>query len=361
MGTVTMKDVAAAVGVSVTTVSNAYNRPDRLSGELRTQILTAAHALGYSGPDAAGRALRRGRSNAYGVIYGERLSYVFTDPYANTFLAAFTEVLERAGAAITLLPAPPAAEVDIEAVQTALVDGVVALCAGPGHPAVAEAVRRGLRVTLTDMIDDTAGVYDFVAIDDAAAGAIAGRHLHDLGHRRVTVVYEHLAGEGVRAVAPEGLDDLAGDFERRGFLDSARRLRGIVAGQPGAQVDFLSCGPNRRESGRRAGELLLARPDAPTGVIAVSDIMGLGVLDALGAAGVRAGTDLSVMGFDGLPEALDAGLTSVCQATAEKGRRCAELLLDPELPERQVVLPVRLAVGSSTAPPRPDVAANLTS
>ena len=104
MGRVTVKTIAEAVGVSPSTVSNAYNRPDQLSAELRERILAVAAELGYAGPDAAARMLRSGRAEAVGVLLTERLSYAFSDPYAIGFLTAVTEVLEQSQTSLVLMP-----------------------------------------------------------------------------------------------------------------------------------------------------------------------------------------------------------------------------------------------------------------
>src|SRR5215210_3045736 len=85
-GTVTLMTVASAVGVSPTTVSNAYNRPHKLSPALRERILGAAHELGYPGPNPAARSLRRGRAGSIGLLFGEALTYAFQDPAAVEFL-----------------------------------------------------------------------------------------------------------------------------------------------------------------------------------------------------------------------------------------------------------------------------------
>ena len=77
---VTLKDVAAQVGVSHTTVSNAYVRPGQLSAALREKILAAAQELGYTGPDPAAKQLATGRAGALGFLFSEDLPYAFTDP-----------------------------------------------------------------------------------------------------------------------------------------------------------------------------------------------------------------------------------------------------------------------------------------
>src|SRR5215212_3308400 len=86
----TARDVAADLGVSAKTVSNAYTRPDQLSADLRERILAAAARLGYAGPDPVAAGLRRGRVGAIGVAYANRLSYAFDDPVARELLAGMT-------------------------------------------------------------------------------------------------------------------------------------------------------------------------------------------------------------------------------------------------------------------------------
>ena len=80
MARVTLATVAEALGVSTMTVSNAYNRPEKLSAELRERVLAKAAELGYAGPDAVARSLRRGKTGVLGVVLGEALVYAFEDP-----------------------------------------------------------------------------------------------------------------------------------------------------------------------------------------------------------------------------------------------------------------------------------------
>src|SRR5690606_25501235 len=93
----TLKDIAKALGIAVSTVSNAYNRPDQLSEGLRATILETADRLGYTGPDPAARSLRRGVSNVIGVVYPGTLSYAFTDPAAALFIEGIAHEAEAAG------------------------------------------------------------------------------------------------------------------------------------------------------------------------------------------------------------------------------------------------------------------------
>src|SRR5215208_6281333 len=104
--TVTLQTIADRLGVSRTTVSNAYGRPDQLNPALREQILALAKELGYAGPDAAGRMLRRGKADALGVLFTDVLAYAFTDPAAVLLLQGIAEAAGEAEVGLVLLPAP---------------------------------------------------------------------------------------------------------------------------------------------------------------------------------------------------------------------------------------------------------------
>ena len=91
-------------GVSPSTVSNAYNKPDQLSAALRERILATAQELGYAGPDASARALRSGKAGAIGVLFTDKLAYAFSDPYAVGFLAGLAEVAEEFRTSLLLMP-----------------------------------------------------------------------------------------------------------------------------------------------------------------------------------------------------------------------------------------------------------------
>ena len=123
----TLASLAAELKVSRTTVSNAYNRPDQLSAELRERVLDAAKRRGYPGPDPVARSLRTRKAGAVGLLLTEALSYSFRDPAAMSFLAGLAESCEDAGQGLLLMPAGPGRD-DVEAaavVQQAGVDGFV--------------------------------------------------------------------------------------------------------------------------------------------------------------------------------------------------------------------------------------------
>ena len=124
----TLKRVARELGVSPSTVSNAYNRPDQLSPDLRERVFETARLLGYPGPDPLGRGLRRQQAGAIGVLYTDRLSYAFADPAAVPFLEGVSEATEEAGLGLLLIPGAPRDKRDTSAVREAAVDGLIVFC-----------------------------------------------------------------------------------------------------------------------------------------------------------------------------------------------------------------------------------------
>src|SRR5918999_3377061 len=104
-GAPTLLDVARAAGVSRTTVSNAFNRPDQLSAELRQRVLATARELGYAGPNPMARMLRTGRAGAIGVVFSERLPYNVTDPASVALLEGIAQVCDQEDAALLILSA----------------------------------------------------------------------------------------------------------------------------------------------------------------------------------------------------------------------------------------------------------------
>ncbi len=339
---VTVKTLAATLGVSAATVSNAYNRPDQLSAELRTRILAKAAELGYPGPDAAARTLRVGRSDAVGVLLTERLSYAFSDPFAVEFLTGLSEVAEQRQVSLLLMPLSLSGEEpDTTSVQRASIDALTILSLPGDHPAAAVARARGIRLVGTDI--DPHPETTWVAIDDVHAGALVGAHLAALGHRDVAVVVDTNApaGGSVVRLEPDAVT----------FQDYAARLAGLRSSLP-TSVTVVSGGHNALASGAAAAHWLMAQPVPPTAVVALSDVLALGVLNTLVELDVAVPGRVSVCGFDDIAEAAQRDLTTVRQPIRERGRAVGRLLIDPEATPRQVLMPIELVPRGSTGPRR---------
>lgn len=347
----TLQAVADAVGVSRSTVSNAYSRPDQLSATLRGRILDAARQLGYPGPNPTARSLRRGFVGSIGVLFTSQLSYAFTDPFAVRFLAGVGSAAERHGTSMLLVPLPPAVTDARRAVENAAVDGFCVYCVADEEWALDVIRQRGLPFVSTAARDNAGADERFVGIDERAAAHSAAAHVAGLGHRRVV-----LLADSVLPDAPAGPLTLA-DVGQVPHPTTRGRLTGFAdalaeVGVGWAELTVVNVPGNSRPAAAATIAELFDRPEPPTAVLAGSDVLALGVLDALAARPAHDRPTVSVTGFDDVPEAAAAGLTTVRQPAEEKGRIAAELLLDPPTTAAagHVLLPTALVVRGSTGP-----------
>jgi DNA-binding LacI/PurR family transcriptional regulator len=345
---VTLATVAEALGVSRTTVSNAYSRPDQLSPELRRRVLETARKLGYHGPDPLGRMLRRGTTGALGVIFDEPLQYAFSDPAAILFLQGIAAASERVGASVLVIPRSTAIT-GHGVIRNALVDGFVVECDAVGDERIAVLEERGLPFVMVDAPVHPAAPW--VGIDDCGAARAAAEHLLALGHREIGVVSLPLAPDGF-----QGRAGLARQESAR-YGVSRDRLAGYRDALEAAGIEWGGVAveerwPNGFDSGARSGAALLDRADRPTAILAMSDELALGVLHATGERGIEVPRELSIVGFDDTPSAGRAQppLTTVRQPLEEKGAVAARLLLESSPAETRVELPAELVVRASTGP-----------
>jgi DNA-binding LacI/PurR family transcriptional regulator len=347
----TLASLAAELGVSRTTVSNAYNRPDQLSAPLRARVLEAARRLGYPGPDPVARSLRTRKAGAVGLLLTEALSYAFRDPAATGFLEGLALACEQAGQGLLLVPVSPE-HAEVTAVHQAGVDGFVVYSVREDDPHFLAVLERPVPTVVCDQPIGVDGV-DRVGVDDRAGMLALVRHLTGLGHRRVGVLCMRLAaGRNDGPVSAERQAGITYPVQRE-------RLGGIRDGLAEVGVHWAEVPVYERfehtvESGQGAAAALLAAHPEITALVCTSDILALGVLRHAAERGLSVPGQLSVSGFDGVPEAERAGLTTVRQPVLEKGRVAGELLLDrgDRIRPRQVTLPTELVVGATSARPR---------
>jgi DNA-binding LacI/PurR family transcriptional regulator len=354
---VTLQTLADALGVSRTTVSNAFNRPDQLNPALRERVLALAGELGYAGPDPAGRALRSGRAGAIGVMFTEGLSFAFADPAAVATLGGIAAEAERAETSLVLLPATRSSTggPTAEAVRSALVDALFMYSLPEEHPGVTAAVERRVPIVIADA-PRLPGV-PFVGIDDRSGARTAAAHLLELGHRRIGVIAFRLRPDDYQGFV---------DADRRRsstYHVTRERLEGYAeavteAGLDWNAVPIYEVHPNARGRGAAAARVLLGLDPRPTALLAMSDELALGAMDAAAELGLTIPGDLSLIGFDDAPAAALAtpAMTSVGQPLVEKGRAAGRMLLDALAggSPADVILPTELVVRSSTAaPPTP--------
>ena len=349
----TLDTVASAVGVSRATVSNAYNRPDQLSVELRERILATAKRIGYLGPDPVARSLATRRSAAVAFMLGSGLSQAFSDPALSVLLDGLASTVDGRDHSLVLLPGGDRGGPRPESVANTHADVVVAYSLPDHAPALRAARDRALPLVVIDqpVLPGT----DRVEVDDLGGTHQAARHLLDLGHRRFGVLTFGLRPDGrTGLVSPERLANAT-------FRVTRDRLAGYLgalteAGIPADATPIWETAGSQRELGREGGRRLLGGTPRPTALLCASDELALGAVQAARDLGLSVPGDVSVVGFDDVPAAqwADPPLTTVRQPLTEKGRRAGELalrLLDGSRPGEPTRLGVELVRRASSAPP----------
>jgi DNA-binding LacI/PurR family transcriptional regulator len=356
--------VARAASVSPSTVSNAFNRPERLVPELRERVLRTAAELGYGGPDPAARSLRSGRAGAIGVILGRLLADAFDDAATAQFLRGVSDVTDPQQLAVVLIPGMPDERASVApAIRNAAADGLIVFSL-PGDDPLIDAVRaRRLPTVIVDSpaISDIPGLdgeprhdeLDFVGTEDAAGAEAAVRHLLELGHRRLGLLSFALHDN-----ARPGAIDLTQHAHATASVTKAR-LEGSCRALAAARLDAQSVPVEQvpvvnAELGRAAAHALLDRAPGITAVFAFSDRLALAARQAARERGLAVPGDLSIVGFDDTAPDFE-GLTTIHQPMRDKGRIAAQRLLHAvrhePLASRSERLPTRLVVRDSTAPP----------
>lgn len=351
----TLASIAAELGVSRTTVSNAYNRPDQLSDELREKILYTAQTLGYAGPDPMARSLRMRHVGSIGVVLTEHLSHAFEDHASIDFLTGLAESCYGTQNSLTLIPVGPGGDSANHAMLAgAVVDGFIVYSVGEDDEHLHTALGRGLP---TVVCDQPYTGKRYVGIDDSEAIKPTARALIDAGHTRVGILAKRLFRTRLDGfVAAEQVQGADFHVQRGRVLGALEEFGSAgITGVPVVTRHFN----DYATAVDAARELLTAHPDL-TAVLCTTDSMAFGVLDYCEAEGIDVPSQLSVTGFDGVEMALARGLTTVLQPNKKKGATAGKLLCklisarangDPE-PGDRIVLPTRFSPGRTVAPPR---------
>jgi DNA-binding LacI/PurR family transcriptional regulator len=340
----TLREVGRLVGVSHTTVSNAFSRPDQLSPELREKILAAARSANYPGPNPAARMLTKGFANTVALVYADPLYHAFEDPATSAFVGSVAEACDQRGLGLLLLQGGGAS---LRTVQSAAVDGLIIYSMSMEGEAIRIIAERGLPMVVVDQ--PLLPEVPFVGIDDHAAARACARHLKDLGHRRCAIVTFPLSSEGhCGLVAKKRLKEVCFEIPRRRI---AGYLEILDDGGPGSSVIIWECSRANEESGRNALDGILQSKPHPTAILATSDRLAIGVIEAARRHLLRVPDDLAVIGFDDIPAAqlITPQLSTIHQPMAEKGRLAVSLLLKEKVVLRNK-LDAKLIVRQSTDP-----------
>ena len=328
-----VKDVAAAAGVSLGTVSNVLNRPDRVSAATRQRVEDAMRLLGFVRNESA-RQLRAGRSST--------LAYVMldaTNPFFTDVAQGIEQEAEQRDLSLFLCNSDNRADREnayLRRLQQQRVQGVLITPVDPGSP-VLEEVARATPLVIVDRVGQ-AGRFCSVSVDDLLGGRIAVEHLVELGHERIAFV-------GGPDTLGQVRDRLAG--ARSALAEAGRDPDDLVV----VDIDALTVAEGRGAGQRIAG---MRRQARPTAAFCANDLVALGLLQQCVTLGLRVPDDLAIVGYDDIEFAAAAAvpLTSVRQPRRELGRRAAELLLeevsDPGHEHVQVLFTPQLVARAST-------------
>lgn len=345
MGGTTIHQVAAAAGVSPSTVSNYLNgRPGRMLPETRARVEAAIKHLGYR-PNRAARQLRTGRVQIIGLV---------VPSVANPFWGAFALHLESAALAagyhVMLCNSardPRRERGYIDGLWSDGVRGVVLCSSSPSLDHVMPLVDQGLDLVAFDRTAQAGDPPSMVniSVDNVIGAQLATRHLLELGHRRLAFVQGSPRGVTRR----ERLRGFRDSLEASGIDEEHAVVWSGTADEPDGDLGVAGLG-------RRAAVELLQGDDPPTAIVAINDLCALGVSAGVRDAGLHVGEDVSVVGFDDIMLAGLASppLTTVRQPLAEMAaaafthlRECIEA--DGPVTGRSLLMRPELVVRSSTA------------
>jgi len=335
MAIVSVRDVAFRAGVSVGTVSNVMNHPDKVAAATVVKVQQAISELGFIRNDAA-RQLRNGRSKTIGLVVLDVRNPFFTDVARGAEDAAAI-----AGLTVTLGNSDENTDREAKYLELFEQQRVHGILISPYTDITARlhALRsRGIPAVLVDRTTTDLS-FSSVSVDDLAGGALALKHLIDRGCRRIAFV--------------------GGPLEIRQVSDRLQGARRAAAAHPDVTLEVIELAASSVVEGRDAGAAIAARPATarPDGVFCANDLVSMGMLQALVMQGstIRIPDDIALIGYDDIDFASVAvvPLSSIRQPSALIGETAVRILLeeadDPSIPPRQIEFQPELVVRASTA------------
>jgi LacI family transcriptional regulator len=340
---VTIRQLARLSGVSIGTVSRALNGYADVNPETRERIVRLARELDYT-PAAAARSLVTQRSHVIGVFLETGEGHPdLQHPFFHEVLVGVKNAIGASGYDLLLFaserPGNGYGEHSyLKRARHHNVEGVVLFGVDADDDEVRRLVRSEMACVGVDV--ELAGPKTEYVISDNMSGiALAMRHLHDLGHRRIATI--------------------TGLLDKRTGADRLRSYRTEMQALGLAYRDeYVAYGDFYVESGQREMARMLGLAEPPTAVVAASDLMALGAIRAVAEAGLQVPDDVSIVGFDDIQLAghVHPPLTTLRQDKARMGAEAGRALMalidgETDLPEA-VTLPVELIVRGSTTAPR---------
>ena len=323
------------------TVSRVLNGYSDVSPETRQRVQEAIRKEGFV-PDRAARSLVTGRSQVIGVILETGPGHPdLQHPFFQEVLVGLKRSLEAAAYDLLLLGGDGDGSVSggyLRRMRHHRVEGAVLMGTDRHDPGVAEIIQAAVPCMAVDL-DLDGGRTGYVMSNNVEGAALAVRHLHELGHERIALI-------GGSTNTKPGVDRLLG------FRREIERL-----GLP-HRTEYVREGDYYPVSGEASMSTLLGLETPPTAVVAASDLMAAGALQAVADRDLRVPHDVAIVGFDDIQIAplLRPALTSVRQDKQGLGAAAAETLVrliqEPELEPPVITLPVELVIRESSGGPR---------
>jgi LacI family transcriptional regulator len=335
----TIHEVSKLSGVSVSTVSRVFNGYDDVSAATRQRVLAAARKLDYA-PSAAARTLVKRRSQLLGVVLFT--GYEHPDighPFFQEVLVGVKHGVGALGYDVLLFATEQPGSSNggphsyLRRARHHHVDGVFLMGVDHDDPEVERLLASGIPIIGVDLAVVGEHV-SYVASDNVGGARTAVRHLHSLGHTRIATI-----------AGPQ--DKNPGSDRLLGYRAELQALGLDV------RPDYEQIGDFYLESGEATMQALLALPEPPTAVFAAADMMAIGAMRAVQAAGLRVPHDVAVVGFDDIQIAplIDPSLTTIRQDKLGIGLAAARALVEqienPEITPPVLTLPVELVVRAS--------------
>lgn len=326
----TIRDVAAAAGVSRGTVSRVINGGHWVSPEARTAVEDAIRATGYTANHHA-RSLATGKAGSLAFLLTEPQHLLFADPTFALLLRGAAEALSQRGMTLVLLVAGTEAEKAnvTHYVGAGHVDGVLLISSHESEPLLGALIDAGVPTVSCGLPLGQHDLFPTVSVDEVGSARSMTRYLLDRGHRRIAMI-----------AGPQ--DTPGGRYRLVGFQEELGPL---------FDPELVALGDYGSESGILAMTEILSRARDIDAVFAASDLMASGAVTALHRAGLRVPEDVAVAGFDdsGLAAAHQPPLTTMRQPWDRISEEMVSLLLDTieGRPRESVILPTSLVVRES--------------
>ncbi|MFG2004287.1 LacI family DNA-binding transcriptional regulator [Spirillospora sp. NPDC048911] len=330
-GTIGIKEVALAAGVSPGTVSNVLNRPERVAATTRARVMQVISELGFVRNGSAS-SLRAGQGKLVGLMVHD-----LANPFFTALAAGVEDLMSERGYAVILCSSATSVEREDRNVRMLAEQGVRGVLVTPvqdGRDRLKLLHERGIGTVMLDHAA-TRPQQCSVSVDDIAGGRTAVAHLLERGARDIAYVSGPLT---IRQCADR----------RTGALKAIEQT-------PGARLREVEASDLTPRSGQEAAEHLLA--ELPDAIFCANDLLAMGVLRALLQQGIRVPERVMLMGYDDIEFATASAvqLTSIRQPTYQLGRIAAELLLEEcDSPEdhahQEILFQPELIIRESTTP-----------